>query len=175
MADPAFCFRCGGPLAKKFIEEEERERLACESCGHIHYLNPHLVSGTIPTNDGSALLLRRAIEPRYGYWTFPAGFMELGESIEEAALRETREELNLDCSIQRLLGVYSRPTWQNVLVVYLATPLAAPSPGREALEVRSFTPSEIPWSHLAFPSTREAMRDWVTAIRAADHEASVPS
>src|SRR5947209_18688671 len=90
---PAYCPACGGDLAEKYIPDELRDRLICVRCQRIHYLNPSIVAGVIPVIDGRVWLLRRAIEPRYGTWTFPAGFMEMGETVEEAAARETREEL----------------------------------------------------------------------------------
>jgi ADP-ribose pyrophosphatase YjhB (NUDIX family) len=151
-------------LADRFLENEGRERLVCVECGHVHYLNPHVVAGAIPVVDGRVWLLRRAIEPRYGAWTYPAGFMEMGETVEEAATRETREELNLEIRIDRLLGVYSRPPMTTVVVVYLATALSLPTVGQETLEFASFAPQKIPWGALAFWSTRAALTDWVDSI-----------
>src|SRR5579872_1610300 len=115
-----FCPACGSALEERLVEAEGRNRLVCNSCGHIHYLNPTVVAGTIPVVGDGIWLLRRAIEPRYGAWTYPAGFVELGESVEDAAVRETREELNLPVQIRRLLGVYSRPVMTSVVVVYIA-------------------------------------------------------
>lgn len=149
----------------RYVEEEDRDRLVCGSCDHIHYVNPPAVAGTIPETNGRVWLLRRAIEPRYGFWTFPAGFIEMGESTEEAAARETREELGMDIRITGLLGVFSRAAWSNVLVVYGAEPLSAATGGHETLEYRLFAPEEIPWSELAFPSTREALQTWVKLFR----------
>lgn len=156
-----YCGRCGSALLRRYVEEEERERLVCPACNHIHYINPHVVTGTIPETDAGIWLLRRAIEPRYGYWTFPAGFMEMAESAEEAAVRETREELGIEVRIRGLLGVFSRATWSNVMLVYEAHALSEPTGGRETLEFREFSVDTIPWVDLAFPSTREALRAWV--------------
>lgn len=136
------------------------------SCGHILYVNPKMVAGAIPVSDGRVWLLRRAIEPRYGAWTFPAGFMEMGETVEEAAARETREELGIEVSIGRLLNVYSRPTTPTVLAVYLASALGQPTGGLETLEFALFHPDDIPWDELAFWNTVEALRDWVTSLPA---------
>ena len=106
-------------------------------------------------------MLRRAIEPRYGYWTYPAGYMELGETVEDAARRETREELNMDVALDGLVGVYSFPNTSNVHVVYRGNVLSQPSPGQEALEMRHFSPDAIPWEGLAFRTTHQALRDWL--------------
>lgn len=157
----AFCKVCGQPLATTFVEEEERDRLVCTRCGHIHYVNPNVVAGTLPVADGKIWLLKRGIEPRKGYWTFPAGFMEMGESVEEAATRETMEELELSIRIDRLLNVYSRPTMTNVHVVFLAEALSPATAGKEALDVGLFSPSDIPWDNLAFWSTVQALKDWL--------------
>jgi 8-oxo-dGTP pyrophosphatase MutT (NUDIX family) len=96
-----FCPACGNRLETQYVEEEGRERPVCVVCGRIHYRNPVVVAGLLPLVDGRLWMLRRAIEPRYGFWTFPAGYMELGETVEQAAIRETREELNLDVELDR--------------------------------------------------------------------------
>jgi ADP-ribose pyrophosphatase YjhB (NUDIX family) len=152
---------CGSRLHDRYVEAEERRRLVCDSCGHIHYLNPKIVAGTLPIQDGKVWILRRAIEPRLGFWTFPAGFMELGETVPEAAARETMEELNLPVEVHSLLGIYSLSHMTTVHIVYMARALAQPSAGREALEIALVSPGEIPWDELAFHSTRQALRDWL--------------
>lgn len=156
-----YCIQCAQPLRHAFVEEEGRERLLCAECGYIHYLNPKIVAGTIPVQDGGVWLLRRGIQPRLGAWTFPAGFMEMGETVPEAAARETREELNLAVDVGPLVGIYSHPGMTTVHIVYVATPLGVPSAGSEALEIGLFEPDEIPWDDLAFAATREALRDWL--------------
>jgi ADP-ribose pyrophosphatase YjhB (NUDIX family) len=143
------------------VAAEERDRLVCDTCGEIFYINPKVVAGVVPIRDGSVWLLRRAIQPRYGAWTFPAGFMEMGESVEDAARRETLEELGLQVEIRGLLGIYSRPESPTVLIVYLAHALGEPTGGTEALEFAPFPPDRIPWKDLAFWNTRDALRDWV--------------
>ena len=163
--EPGFCPWCGGGLSLRFVPEEARERLVCAECSTIHYLNPKVVAGTIPVVGEKVWLLRRAIEPRLGWWTFPAGFMEMGESVEQAAARETLEELNLDVRLTRLLGVYSLPTMTTVHVVYLAEALSHPSLGSEALDFALFAPHEIPWDELAFWSTRAALEEWVRSLQ----------
>lgn len=161
---PAFCPTCGGSLEERYVVEELRERLVCTRCERIHYLNPAIVAGVIPVAEGRVWLLRRGIEPRHGTWTFPAGFMELGETVEEAAKRETREELNLDVRIRRLFGVYSYPTISTVHVVYLADALTRPSIGHETLEFDCFAPDQIPWHDLSFRTTTDALREWVDSL-----------
>lgn len=150
---------------------EDRPRLACSACGYIHYVNPKIVSGVLPVQDGRVWLLRRGIEPRYGYWTHPAGYQEWGESTEEAAIREAYEELGCTVVLRGLLGVYSRAEAPVVNVVYMAAlenndeqPHVTP----EATEVRAFSPYEIPWHELAFASTEHALLDWI------DGSASLP-
>ncbi len=161
----AFCPACGDRLHHRFVPEEERERLVCETCGHIYYINPKIVAGTIPVANGRVWLLRRAIEPRLGYWTFPAGFMEMGETVQEAASRETLEELNLEIKLGSLLNVYSRPEMSTVHIIYLAEALSQPVGGKEALEFDSFAPNEIPWDELAFWTTHRALEDWIAKLR----------
>ena len=156
-----YCLVCGEPLVECYVEAEERERSVCDACGYIHYLNPKVVAGTIPVHDGRVWLLRRAIEPRRGHWTFPAGFMEMDETVEEAAARETREELGIRIRLDRLLNVYSRSSMTTVHIIYLAEALSQPSGGKETLEYADFVPDEIPWDDLAFWSTQAALRDWV--------------
>lgn len=159
-----YCLLCGSPLIEGEVPTEIRPRLFCTNCGYIHYINPKIVSGTLPLHDDRVWLLRRGIEPRLGYWTYPAGFQEIDESSEEAAVRETFEELGCQVEITRLFGVYSRPGTP-VNLVYLARLVENSPPPRttdEALEVRAFTPGEIPWDDLAFLSTQDVLRDWAT-------------
>jgi len=144
------------------VEGEDRPRLVCRRCGFIHYINPKVVVGAIPERAGRVLLLRRAIEPRYGAWTFPGGFMEVDETAEEAALREAKEEVGLSLKLGRLLGVYSRPRPGVLVVVFRARAgKEPPTPGHECLSTAWFRPEEIPWEELAFETTHWALRDWV--------------
>jgi ADP-ribose pyrophosphatase YjhB (NUDIX family) len=130
----------------------------CNHCGFIHYDNPKIVVGSVVTHDGRFLLCRRAIEPRKGYWTLPAGFMEHGESVEDGARREAREEANADIRIRDLLAIYSIPRIAQVQIMYRAE-LATPdfSPGIESTDVALFDWADIPWSELAFPSVHWAL------------------
>lgn len=145
------------------MRHEERWRLQCESCGFIHYLNPRIVAAVTPERDGRVLLIKRAWEPRAGFWTVPGGFLEIGESAEEGAVRETQEEAGVTVEIRGLLGVYTRREVGIVVVIYrgIVPEGAAPVPGAEALDARWHRPDEIPWGELAFPTTEQALRDWV--------------
>jgi ADP-ribose pyrophosphatase YjhB (NUDIX family) len=156
-----FCSRCGGHLEVQWVEEEGRERPVCRACGFIVYMNPKVVAGAIPLQDGRVLLLRRRIEPARGKWSFPAGYVELGESLEEAAIRETLEEVALEIGELSLLNVYSYQESPVVTVVYVSPIVGGePRAGTEAEEVAFFSPEEVPWDELAFRSTREALEEW---------------
>lgn len=133
---------------------EDRERRVCESCGFIDYVNPRIVTGVVAHRDGRILLCRRAIEPRKGFWTLPAGFLELGESVEDGARREAREEAMAELEIETMLGVYSIPRIGQVQIFFRAKLLNDPAPGPESVEVMLVTWDEIPWKDLAFPSVK---------------------
>lgn len=157
-----FCPDCGGGLtARALPAEEHRERLVCAVCGRIHYINPKVVAAVLPVRAGRVLLLRRAFEPRARTWVFPGGFVEWGETTEQAAAREAREETGVSVEIGPVLGVYNRVGPGVVIVVYHGqTDGANAAPGREALELAWFTPAQLPWSTLAFDTTEAALRDW---------------
>jgi ADP-ribose pyrophosphatase YjhB (NUDIX family) len=157
------CPRCGGTLGEKVVMPHDPPRLVCDACGFVFYVDPKLAVGAICTGPGGIILLRRAIEPGYGRWVFPGGYVDRGEALEAAARREALEEISARIVIRRLLNVYSYPGRPVVVVVYEAE-LAGDSelrPGDEALEVRAFTPEAIPWDDLAFTSTRDALRDFL--------------
>ena len=137
---------------------DTHERDVCATCGFINYVNPKIVTGSIVRHEGRILLCRRAIEPRIGFWTLPAGFMEVGETAEQAAMREAREEANAEIVIDRLLAVYAIPRIAQVQIMYLAR-LARPevSAGPESLEVMFASWDEIPWEEIAFPSVKWAL------------------
>lgn len=139
---------------------EDRERRVCDSCGFIDYANPRIVAGVVAYTDGQILLCKRAIEPRKGYWTLPAGFMELGESVEEGAMREAHEEARAELELETLLGIYSIPRIGQVQIFFRARLLNTPSAGPESLEVGLFRWENIPWSELAFPSVRWALEHY---------------
>lgn len=150
-----------GPRVRKIPDGDDRERLTCPDCGYIAYENPKLVAGAVVTVGDLFLLCRRAIEPRKGYWTLPAGFLELHETPEEGARREAWEEARARIAINALLAVYSIPRISQVQLIYRAT-LAEPGfeAGPESAEVRLFGWAEIPWGELAFPSVRWALDEF---------------
>lgn len=157
------CFSCGGPLNRRYVKEEKHRRHVCSKCRTITYINPRVVAGLIPvTPDGRVVLLRRGIEPAYGAWSYPAGFLELGETVSDAAVRETFEEIRLPVKPGHMIGLYSYRDAGVVTVVYegRAARGKKPSVTPEAIEVRAFKYSEIPWKDLAFRSTRDALKDW---------------
>jgi ADP-ribose pyrophosphatase YjhB (NUDIX family) len=143
-------------------EGDDRDRQVCTTCGFINYVNPRIVAGSVVTAaDGRILMCRRAIEPRRGFWTLPAGFMEERETTREAAMREAREEARARITIDALLAVYDIPRISQVQMMFRAS-LAEPSfeAGPESLEVALFDWDEIPWKDLAFPSVVWALRHW---------------
>ena len=152
--------QCGQRLRTAIPEGDKNRRLVCMDCGFIHYINPRPVAGTVPVRpNGSILLVRRAIEPRIGSWVFPGGFMDIGETAEEAAARETLEEANLEVENLSLLGVYTRTGPGVVVIVYRADAVGEASAGDETSEVRWFMPHEIPWDELAFDTTEWALKE----------------
>ena len=162
-----FCSRCGSSLAFGLVPGEDRERLSCPDCGHIAYVNPRLVVTAFPVTDaGEIVLLRRGIEPGLGAWAQPGGFLEVDETVNQAAIRETWEETGLLIEPGEIIGLYTRLEAAVVTIAFDARIVggtAAPTP--EALEIRSFAPEEIPWSGLAFRTTMWALRDWLDRHR----------
>lgn len=151
------------PLQPSFIKTipdgDTQSRAVCENCGFVNYQNPKIVTGSVVRHDGQLLLCRRAIEPRRGFWTIPAGYMEMHETPEDGARREAREEANADLAISGLLAVYTVPRLSQVQLIYRAV-LASPgfSAGVESLEVGLFKWDEIPWNDIAFPTVHWALR-----------------
>lgn len=144
-------------FSMKIPPGDERARRVCDSCGFIDYVNPRIVAGVVAHRDGRILLCKRAIEPRMGFWTLPAGFMELGESVEEGARREAREEARAELELEGLLAVYSIPRIGQVQMFFRARLINEPSAGPESLEVGLFEWSTLPWTELAFPSVKWAL------------------
>ena len=160
-----YCSHCGASVSQKVPPGDNLPRHVCNQCEEIHYHNPKIVAGCIPEWEDQILLCRRAIEPRLGLWTFPAGFMELGESTEEAAIRETKEEAQADVEISGLYAVLSLPHIGQVYLVFRGRMLAPTfEAGTESLEVRLFSLSTIPWEQIAFPVVREALRRYVDDV-----------
>ena len=157
LAEARYCPRCG-----REAEIEYPRRIVCPHCGYAAYYNPKPVACAIPVDsEGRIILLRRGFDPGGGLWTFPGGFVDLGESVPAAAAREVDEELGLAIELEELLGVYSRADDRVVLIVYRARALGEPSTSPEAIEVGRFAADEIPWDELAFWSTEVALRDLV--------------
>jgi ADP-ribose pyrophosphatase YjhB (NUDIX family) len=158
-----YCSRCGSPLAFGPLPEETRDRLACASCGFIAYVNPRLVVSALPvTDEGNVVLIRRGIEPGYGWWAQPGGFLEIDETAHEGAVRETMEETGLVVEPTEVVGVYTRPQAAIVVICWEARVVGGQArTSEESLEVREFTAAEIPWPGLAFQTTNWALRDWV--------------
>ncbi|MDA1184252.1 MAG: NUDIX hydrolase [Acidobacteria bacterium] len=159
-----FCPPCGGPLESRLLKDGDPPRLVCQTCGYVFYLDPKLAVGTVIADDGGRIVLvQRAIEPGYGKWVFPGGYVDRGEEVESAALREAREETGLDVRLGRLINIYSYTGRTPVIVVYAATMLGGVlACDDEGLEVKFFEPADIPWSELAFRSTHEALRDFLS-------------
>lgn len=156
-----YCSNCGTRLVERTPAGDNRMRYVCEACGTIHYQNPKIVAGCIPTMGNRLLLCKRAIEPRYGLWTLPAGFMENGESTEQAAARETQEEACASVDNLELYGVFSIPHISQVYMMFRAELVTESyKPGRESLDVRLFELAEIPWDRLAFPVVRVTLEHY---------------
>jgi ADP-ribose pyrophosphatase YjhB (NUDIX family) len=157
-----FCSHCGQPVTLRVPEGDHRPRYVCTACGTIHYQNPRIVAGCVPEHDGRILLCRRAIEPRRGYWTIPAGFMENGETTQDAARRESMEEALADVEIGSLLAIVHVLHANQVQVMFRAR-LSRPEygAGAESLESVLCTEDEIPWQDLAFRSVDFALRRYL--------------
>ena len=161
------CSHCGGALQLRMLPGEDRERLACDACGHIAYVNPRLVVTCLPVTDsGEVMLLRRGIEPGRGLWAQPGGFMEIDETVQAGAIRETLEETGLLVEPGAIVGLYTRPEAAIVVIAFEARIVGGVvTRTAEALEVRPFCPDAIPWPELAFRTSEWALRDWVRRVR----------
>lgn len=157
-----FCPSCGGPLEARQLKQGEPERLVCTRCSFIFYLDPKVAVGTIiRTAEERIVLVRRAIEPGYGLWVFPGGYVDRGEEITAAAVREAREESGLDVRLERLVNIYSYAGRSPIIIVYAAQAVGGElCYDEECLEAGLFRPDEIPWDRLAFRSTADALRDY---------------
>jgi ADP-ribose pyrophosphatase YjhB (NUDIX family) len=156
-----FCTSCGSSVALKVPEGDDRERFVCTSCESIHYVNPRVIVGCVPIYEGRVLLCKRAIEPRLGYWTLPAGFMENGETTPQGAARETWEEVRARVSQLELYRVYDVPYISQVYMFYRCEVDGGSfGVGPESLESALYTEDQIPWDEIAFPPVRETLRDY---------------
>jgi ADP-ribose pyrophosphatase YjhB (NUDIX family) len=158
---------CGGSLESRSLRDGDPERLVCTACEFVFYLDPKLAVGTIITDDRNrVVLVRRAIEPGYGKWVFPGGYVDRGEEVRAAAVREAREETGLEVRLERLINIYSYAGRVPVIVVYSATMMGGClGCDEEGLEARFFEPETIPWEELAFRSTREALQEFLGLTR----------
>lgn len=165
-----FCPECGAPVALRIPQDDNRERHVCTVCATIHYHNPKLIVGSIPEwEDGRILLCRRAIEPRHGLWTLPAGFMENNETTREAAARETLEEANARVAIGELYSMHNLPYINQVHLLFRARLLDLDfSPGVESLEVELFAEHEIPWDTLAFRPVKFTLQQYFSDRKQGD-------
>ena len=157
-----FCPRCATALQSRVIKTGEPARLVCDGCDFIMFLDPKLAAGCIAEIDGGIVMVRRSIEPGYGKWVFPGGYVDRGERVEQAAAREMLEESGVEVQVDSLLGVYSYEHRPIVVIVYTGKVTGGVLVAAdESLEAEAFAPEDIPWGELAFPSTFEALRDYI--------------
>lgn len=169
-----FCPRCGGALERRQLKPTEPLRPVCARCGFIFYLDPKVAVGTIiSTASDRLVLVKRAIDPGYGKWVFPGGYVDRGEPLTIAAVREAREECGLDVRLDGLVNLYSYPGRAPVIVVYAATAVGGVlRADDECLETAEFAPDDLPWEELAFRSTQDGLRDYLSGLR---HPLSQPA
>lgn len=157
-----YCGNCGHSISLQIPDGDDRERHCCNSCGSIHYFNPRIIVACLPIWKNRIMLCKRGIEPRLGYWTLPGGFMELGETTEQGAARETWEETRAEVDIQHLHGIYNMPQINQVYFVYKAnmkSPDFELTP--ESTEIKLVAPEDIPWDLLAFKVMHKALKQYV--------------
>ncbi len=156
-----YCSACGATVSKRVPDGDDRQRYVCDSCGEIHYQNPRVIVGTLPVMDEKVLLCRRAIEPRKGFWTVPAGFMENGETTLEGARRETWEEAMADVGNMEIYRLFDLPHINQVYIFYRGDLKDGRyGVGQESLEVELFTEQTIPWDEIAFPVVTEVLQEF---------------
>ena len=160
-----FCPLCGGLLENRLLKAGDPERLVCTACGYVYYIDPKLAVLALVPYEGGLVMVRRSIEPGYGLWVVPGGFVDVGEKVEEAVVRETREEASLNVRVVRLLNVHSyrhsRTVVLSFITEYLSGVLAA---GDEEMEARVFSRGEIPWEQIAFRSTADAVKEYLQLV-----------
>jgi ADP-ribose pyrophosphatase YjhB (NUDIX family) len=156
-----FCSHCGAPVSLKIPSGDNRPRFVCDRCGSIHYQNPRMVVGCLPEWEDKVLLCRRAIEPKHGFWTLPAGFMENGETTAEGAIRETLEEAGARVEVINLYSMINVPNINQVYLLFRARLLDLDfHPGEESLEVALFREDEIPWHAIAFRTVHQTLEQY---------------
>ena len=155
-----YCSSCGGTVSYRVPKDDNRERAICDACGQVHYRNPLIVVGCVAERDGKVLLCKRAIEPRYGYWTVPAGFMELGESVAAGAARETLEEALATVELGHLFAMVDVVDAGQVHVFYTGKLVGDYGVGEETLEADLFSEDENPWDEIAFHSGKYALKKY---------------
>lgn len=158
-----YCCRCGHhPLDHSVPEGDTHERLTCSACGYVYYDNPKVIAGAIIEHEGRLLLCQRGIPPRVGTWTLPAGFMERGESVEEAAQREVMEETGIQAEILTPYSIFSVPPTNELYIIYRARMREwRASPGHETLDVKWFHPGDIPWDEIFYPAIRQILERYI--------------
>jgi len=161
-----FCPQCGGALERRLLKATEPERLVCTRCAFVFYIDPKIAVGTIiKTTADRLVLVKRAIDPGYGKWVFPGGYVDRGETLTRAAIREAREECGLDVQLDGLVNIYSYAGRAPVIIVYAATAIGGTlCADEECLETAEFDAKSIPWDHLAFRSTHEGLRDYLAGL-----------
>jgi ADP-ribose pyrophosphatase YjhB (NUDIX family) len=171
-----FCTSCGNSVSLRIPEGDDRERFICTSCELIHYTNPRVIVGCVPHYPGRVLLCKRAIEPRLGYWTLPAGFMENGETTLQGAARETWEEARARVSNLELYRVFDVPYISQVYMFYRCDLDDGEfGVGPESLESDLYTEADIPWDEIAFPVVRETLKEFFEDVRQANYPVRVSS
>ncbi len=164
-----FCPRCAGALVRRIPELDSRLRNVCGACGFVLYMNPKVAAGTVPEHEGRIALIRRGVEPGIGLLSFPCGYQEIDETVEQCAVRETHEETGLEVTLGRFLGIYSYPADEGegaavgtgIVVVAWSASVASATlvAGDDALEAAWYAPEDVPWADLAFDSSRRALHD----------------
>ena len=156
-----FCNQCGNPVSLRIPADDDRQRYVCDTCEHVHYQNPRIIVCTLPCHQNKVLLCKRAIEPRFGLWTLPGGFLENGETTFEGALRETWEEAGAKVEIRGLYTLYNLPHIDQVHLFFRSTLLNLDyKAGKESLEVKLFEQGEIPWDAIAFPAVGNTLEHY---------------
>jgi ADP-ribose pyrophosphatase YjhB (NUDIX family) len=166
-----FCSNCGAPVTRKVPPGDSLPRYVCDACNTIHYQNPRMVVGCIVEWDDRILLCRRAIEPRHGLWTVPAGYMENGETMHQGAIRETLEEANARVELGALYAIYNIPHINQVYILFRARLLDLDfKAGAETLDVNLFAERDIPWEQLAFATVRNTLTHYYVDRRAGEYK-----